>query len=43
MRKFWQSERGSLAIYVGFIAAALIGASTIVFDIGRLGIVRTQV
>ncbi|MEE8275241.1 MAG: pilus assembly protein TadG-related protein, partial [Alphaproteobacteria bacterium] len=28
---------------MAFITTALIGASTIVFDIGRLGIVRTQV
>ncbi|MEE8533775.1 MAG: pilus assembly protein TadG-related protein [Alphaproteobacteria bacterium] len=40
---FLGDRRGALAIYVAFITTALIGASTIVFDVGRLGIVRTQV
>ncbi len=41
-RRFRRDERGTLAIYIAFVGAAFIGASVIVFDIGRLTIVRTQ-
>ncbi len=43
LRGFLGNRRGSIAIYVGFVITALMGASVIVFDIGRLGIARTQV
>ena len=43
LASFFGNRRGSIAIYVGFVSTALMGASVIVFDIGRLAIVRTQV
>ncbi len=39
---FVKDQRGAVAIYVGFLLTVLMGVLVIVFDVGRLTIVRSQ-
>ncbi len=39
---FWKNQDGVVAVYVGVLAVVLFGALTLVFDFGRLAVVRSQ-
>ncbi len=41
-RSFWRSQDGAVAIYVVFLATVLFGVLALVFDVGRLAVVRSQ-
>ena len=39
---FIKDQRGAVAIYVGVLLTVLMGVLVIVFDVGRLAVVRSQ-